>query len=141
MGHAESTQKTVASAGQTCSYLPNLQLLSVTKCLMQKWPNDIYLYDCIFYAADIFHEVCGKHLENCGRCWPNMLTGLHPPNLQPSSVTDPTFHLQCVSWGKLRGEEKGGGDMFWVLATSYPASGGPVRTGTVYCVSMHYSTE
>ena len=53
MGHAESTQKTVASAGQTCSYLPNLQLLSVTKCLMQKWPNDIYLYDCIFYAADI----------------------------------------------------------------------------------------
>ena len=46
-------------------------------------------------------------------------TGQSPP----SNVTESTFHLQCVSWGKLWGggvlsrEEKGEGDMFGELDT------------------------
>ena len=116
------------------AYIPPIpHQQNVTKCLTQKCPYDKYLCDCISYAADI---LWGR-LKTLGKLWPLLAKHAYiPPNLQPSNVTDPTFHLQCVSWGKLRGGggEKGEGDMFGVLATSY-TGGGPVQPGTVYWLS------
>ena len=70
--------------------------------------------------------------KSLSKLWPLLAKHAYIPPISSHQMSPTLLFTSNVSLGESRGgEEKGEGDMFGVLATSY-TGGGPVQPGTVY---------